>query len=186
MKKLASALFLALGFQFALYGSVNAIPKDEQPIPLEESLTEIGYESVEESVKAFEDHFNMNLKLPLKVPPITFTHVLGRFRDLGGENNEDFELVMMNEKIPINHYKIIVRPIENRIPIKSRYVLDTYELKNGHVAIYMAISGINALVFKRDGWQYMLSIDKRISNVVTPEVLVDIANSIDYPPERRD
>lgn len=44
----------------------------------------------------------------------------------------------------------------------------------------MTISGFNVLVFERDGWQYMLSIDKRVSDKVTPETLLDIANSIEY------
>lgn len=44
----------------------------------------------------------------------------------------------------------------------------------------MEISGFNVLAFEREDWQYMLWIDKRVSNKVTPEVLVDIANSIDY------
>lgn len=45
----------------------------------------------------------------------------------------------------------------------------------------MTISGFNVLVFDKDNWQYMLSIDKRASDKVTAENLVQIANSIDYP-----
>ncbi|GIN39282.1 hypothetical protein [Heyndrickxia oleronia] len=44
----------------------------------------------------------------------------------------------------------------------------------------MNVSGFNILVFERDTWQYFLSIDKRLSRKVTLEMLVDIADSIDY------
>lgn len=37
---------------------------------------------------------------------------------------------------------------------------------------------MNFLVFEKDNWQYMLGIDKKILDKVTPEALVDIANSI--------
>ena len=42
------------------------------------------------------------------------------------------------------------------------------------------IVGFNLLVFERGDWQYMFSIDKDVSNKVTPEILVQIANSIDF------
>lgn len=44
----------------------------------------------------------------------------------------------------------------------------------------MNVSGFNILVFERDNWQYFLSIDKRLSRKVTLEMLIDIADSIDY------
>ena len=47
----------------------------------------------------------------------------------------------------------------------------------------MNISDFNVLVFERDNWQYMLSVSKRISDMVAPETLVQIANFIDYPTE---
>lgn len=59
-------------------------------------------------------------------------------------------------------------------------MIKSFELKNGNEATYMTISGFYVLVFVRDNWQYMLSIDKRVSDKVTVETLLDIANSIDY------
>ena len=59
-------------------------------------------------------------------------------------------------------------------------MLKTFELKNGNEAIYMTISGFKVLVFERENWQYTLNVDKRVLDEVTPEVLVEIANSIDY------
>ena len=89
-------------------------------------------------------------------------------------------MTLINDEISENHYKIVVRSLKYKLPIREKYVLKTFELKNGTVATYMTISGFNLLVFERDNWQYTLNIDKRVSDKVTPETLVDIANSIDY------
>ncbi|MCC3357076.1 hypothetical protein [Bacillus sp. REN16] len=165
-------------------GTVYAITNDE-PQPLEEIYPEIGYKTVEEAVKEFEQHFKQDLKLPLRIPPISFTHYFGRFSDLDGDANDSFEMKFISDKSPENHYKIVVRPVNHKIPIRDKYILKVFKLKNGNAAKYMEYRSFGALVFERDNWQYMLSIDKRISNKVTPEVLVEIANSIDYPRKKK-
>lgn len=152
----------------------------DKPRPYEEIYPEIGYKSVEEAVSDYEQHFNQKLKLPLRVPPISFTHHFGRFSDLKYEGNDALEVTFINDQLSENHYKIDIRPLKYKLPLKEKYVVKTYNLKNGIVATYITISGFNVLVFERDNLQYMLSIDKRVSNKVTPEALVDIANSIDY------
>jgi hypothetical protein len=43
-----------------------------------------------------------------------------------------------------------------------------------------SIRGLNLLVFEKGNLQYRFSIDKKISEKITPEILVQIANSIDY------
>ncbi|MEB2279077.1 hypothetical protein LAV73_03545 [Lysinibacillus xylanilyticus] len=162
-------------FLFTLHVSAN-----DKPSPYEETYPEIGYKSVEEAVDDFEQRFNKKLKLPLRVPPISFTHHFGRFFDLKYEGNDAFEVKFINDQLSENHFKIDIRPLKYKLPLREKYVVNTFELKNGNVATYMTISGFNVLVFERDNLQYMLSIDKRVSNKVTPETLVDIANSIDY------
>ncbi|MGE7927598.1 hypothetical protein [Lysinibacillus xylanilyticus] len=152
----------------------------DKPSPYEKTYPEIGYKSVEKAVSDFEQHFNQKLKLPLRVPPISFTHHFGRFSDSKYEGNDTFEVTLINDHLSENHYKIDIRPLKYKLPLREKYVVKTYELKNEIVATYMTISGFNVLVFERDNLQYMLSIDKRVSNKVTPETLVDIANSIDY------
>jgi hypothetical protein len=156
---------------------VHANEKD-MPRPYEEFYTEIGYKTVEEAVKEFERHFKEELKLPLRVPPITFTHHFGRFNDLAGDNNDSFEMEYINEKIPENHYKINVLPIKYKIPIRDKHVVSTFTLKNGNDATFMTISDHNVLVFESGNWQYMFSVDKNVSDKVTPKILVTIANSI--------
>jgi hypothetical protein len=169
------SVLICLTINGTVYANTN-----DKPQPYEEIYPEIGYKTVEEAVKGFEQHFKQSLTLPLRVPPITFTHHFGRFNDLEGDLNDSFEVEFISDKSPENHYQIDVRPLKYKIPIRDKYVLGVYKLKNKNEATYMNISGFNGLVFERDNWQYMLSVDKRVSEQVTPEILVEIANSIDY------
>ncbi|MFF2175170.1 hypothetical protein ACFVT8_01685 [Lysinibacillus sp. NPDC058147] len=125
-------------------------------------------------------HRSQKLKLPLRVPPINFTHHFGRFTDSKNGGNDVFEVTFINDQSSENHYIIDIRPLKYKLPLREKYVLNTFELKNGNIATYMNIAGFNVLVFYRDNLQYMLSIDKRVANKATPETLVDIANSINY------
>ncbi|MEK5216000.1 MULTISPECIES: hypothetical protein [Psychrobacillus] len=177
------SLFLLL-FCLLFLLTVYATASDESS-PYEEIYPEIGYKTVEEALNDFEEHFEQRLKLPLRVPPIIFTHHFGRFNDLDGDMNDTFEVEYVSDKSSKNHYKINVRPLNYKLPIKEEYVINTFVLKNGSVGTYMKFSGFHLLVFEREGWQYTLSIDKRVSDKVTPEVLVKIANSIDYPNEEK-
>ena len=170
-----SLISFCLFFCLTIFATANDIQS-----PYEEIYPEVGYKTVEDALNDFEQHFKQKLKLPLRVPPISFTHHFGRFNDLDGDINDSFEMTFINDQLSENHYKIDVRPIKNNIPIREKYVIKTFELKNGVVATYMTISGFYMLVFERDDWQYMLSIDKRVSDKVTHETLIDIANSIDY------
>lgn len=177
MNRTISLLLISfcLLFFLTIYATAN-----DKPSSYEETYPEIGYQTVEGALDDFEQHFKQELNLPLRVPPISFTHHFGRFNDLDGDINDSFEVIFINEKLSENHYIINVRPIKNKIPIKEKYVIKTFELKNGIVANYMTILDFNVLVFERNDWQYMLNIDKRVSNKVTPETLLAIANSIDY------
>lgn len=168
-------LSVCLLFFLTIYATAN-----DEPDPYEEIFPEVGYKTVDEALDDLEQHFKQKPKLPLRIPPISFTHQFGRFSDLDDDISASFEVKFINEQFPENHYKIDVRPIENAISINEQYVMKTFELKNGNVATYMTISGFHVLVLERDGWQYMLSVDKRVSDKVTPEILTDIANSIDY------
>ncbi len=163
--------------------SANTISESR---PFEEIYPEIGYKTVEGAVKEFENHFKQDLKLPLRLPPLNFTHHFGRFTDADGDTNGHLELEFINDKSPENHYFIFVRPIEHKIPIKDNRIVEQFKLKNGDKAKFISVSeSFEALVFERDNWQYILNIPKRISEKVSPEMLVEIANSIDYPSEKK-
>ncbi len=180
---------------FYFNGIVSA-KTSEKPKPFEEFYPKSGYKSIESAALEFKHYFKQPLKLPLRVPPISFTHYFGRFQHTNDGMNDCFILDALNDKVPKNHYRIIIRPTEQKWEIKGRNVLGTYRLKNGKTATLIEFGkiqnpnnkseyfGSNALFFEREGWQYNLSIDLRVANIVTPEVLVNIANSIDYPAER--
>lgn len=146
----------------------------------EKLFIEIGYKTVGEARGDAERHFKQELKLPVQIPPISFTHYFGRFNDLDDEVNDSFEAVLIHEASTEHRYKIEVRPLAHKIPISDKYVMEKFILKDEEEAVYMGITGIHALVFEKEGWQYMLSVDKRISDKVPPDVLVDIADSIEY------
>ncbi|AOV07072.1 hypothetical protein [Sporosarcina ureilytica] len=170
--------FLSISFCLLFFVTVFAAAHDN-PRPYEEIYPEIGYKTVDEALNDFEQHFNQSLKLPLRVPPLIFTHYFGRFNNSEGDINDSFEVIFINDQSSENHYNISVRPIKYKVPVQEKYVLETFTLKNGNEAIYLTFSGFNILVFERDNWQYMLQIDKRVSNKVTSETLLDIANSMD-------
>ncbi|WP_042475576.1 hypothetical protein [Bacillus ndiopicus] len=154
----------------------------DSPQPYEEILSEIGYKTVIEASQDFEQHFKQKLQLPLLVPPISFTHQVGRLNNLDGETNDYFEVKFINNLSPKNHFKIEVRPIEHKIEFNNdKYTANIFKLNNGIEAKYLEKLpqiGFNLFVFERDNWQYIFGIDKRVSNKLTPEILVQLANSI--------
>ncbi|UAT32937.1 hypothetical protein K7T73_20040 (plasmid) [Bacillus badius] len=69
----------------------------------------------------FEDHFKNDVKLPFKMPSIPFTHMFGRFwEDKEYNINDSLEIEFINEKSPINHYKIDIRPLKNKVVSTNR------------------------------------------------------------------
>ncbi|WP_260983558.1 hypothetical protein [Cytobacillus oceanisediminis] len=92
-----------------------------------------------------------------------------------GDVNDSLEVVFLNKDFPGLHFKIDIRPVSHKIPMS---VNDTFKLHNGSNAKYTNVANFNLLVFERDDWQYILSVDKKASGQVTAEVLVEIANSI--------
>jgi hypothetical protein len=113
--------------------------------------------------------------LPYKIPPVQFTHYVGRCSKDYGINNS-FEILFLNESIPENHYSLTMRPKKHAIKFKSERIDKTIKLDKG-IAFFVTNSISNNLIFERGDWQYFLGIDKRITEQVPLEVLVDIANS---------
>ncbi len=186
MKKRIRFLFLLLIFSFLLFcvdekGDSAFAIEIERSQPYEKIYPEIGYKTVEEAVRDFEEHFKRELKLPSRIPPISFTHQFGRFSNLEGDMNDTLEITFISEQESQHHFKIDIRPIKYKRQFSNKHISGVFKLNNGSDAKYMEklSLGFNHLVFERDHWQYMLSIDKDVSNIVTPEILVQIANSID-------
>ncbi|WP_256239114.1 hypothetical protein [Bacillus sp. EB600] len=63
---------------------------DDKPPSYEEMYSRFGYKSVDEAVKEFENHFKKDVKLPLRLPPISFTQQFGRFYEDKQFNTNDF------------------------------------------------------------------------------------------------
>jgi hypothetical protein len=57
-------------------------------------------------------------------------------------------------------------------------VIRTYKLKDGSDAVYgtTPTKSFNLLLFEKESWKYVLSVDKRIGEIVTAEVLIEIAD----------
>ncbi len=104
---------------------------------------------------------------------------VGRCNDLDGDRNDHFEVDVTNVHRPQNHYKIDMRLIEQGISMMNHKPNKVFTLENGKKAKYYTkpLNGANMLVFERDEWQYILTIDKRVSETVTSETLVEIANA---------
>lgn len=170
------------------YDLINANSKDvPQPESFEEIFTKGGYKTIEAALEEFEDRYKQKLKLPLRVPPINFTHHFGQFIRSNDSINDSFEVKFISDQIPENHFKINVRPIQQNMDF-DKFNTKILKLSNGSEAKYMVVPNFpfNFLVFEKDQWQYISSIDKRVSATVTAEVMVQIANSIDYNSETSD
>ena len=139
-----------------------------------------GYKESSKALQETEDHFKRKIALPTQLPPIPFTHSMGRFNDLEGVENDKLEIFFINEDLPQNHYSIRIQPIEYGLEFREEQIDQKIKLEDGNQSIYTTtiFLGFNLLVFEKEGWQYILSIDKRNSDKVTKEVLIKIANSI--------
>ncbi|MBG9550022.1 DUF4367 domain-containing protein [Cytobacillus firmus] len=167
-------IIIPLSANESVYASTKSAPPS-----LEEQYKEIGYKSVEEAVEEFESHFKSKVKLPKVKPSISFTHQFGRFyEDKKYDMNDFLEIAYVNENLSENNYKIDIRPIKNKVNFQDKTNIKEYTLQSGHKAIYFEHQLLNFLVFEKDNYQYMLGIDKNLSGKVTPDNLVQIANSI--------
>ncbi|MGO4369271.1 hypothetical protein [Paenibacillus sp. 2TAB19] len=165
--------------------TVGAEPRGDVP-PFEKPYLDGGFKSVEEALQECETLHHKELKLPYKLPPIAFTHHFGScYNDKEYHKNDELGIEYLHEKKGENHYKIDVRPSSQKLNFeKSRRIKQSYTLQDGNRALYMEMPipmskrGFNILVFEKDGWQYLLSIDSRVEDKVTVHILLEIANSI--------
>ncbi|MGD7023184.1 hypothetical protein FZC79_09050 [Rossellomorea vietnamensis] len=172
MKRIVLILITVfLGFQ----PDYTAFAKQRQ---FEDIFIEIGYTAIDDALSAAELHFNKEIPLPYRLPRVAFTHQVGRFIDLEGDINDSLEVEFLDQHNSANHYKIDIRPLKNKIEFQGRENLTEYTLKNGEKAIYVVDRHFIFFVVENSDWQYMFGIDKRLSDKVTPEIFVEIADSI--------
>ncbi|WP_078410720.1 hypothetical protein [Priestia abyssalis] len=166
---------MMLNLSFIVAASANYTSAEFQ-----KSLVDVGYKSVFEALEESNNHFQRDIALPVQLPPISFTHSLGRLTNLDGEINDSFEITYMNKDYIKNHYEIRVVPSMYRIEFRDGQIDQTFKLKDGNKAIYSTnkTRGFNLLAFEKDNWQYILSINKSVSDKVPARILVEIADSI--------
>ena len=173
--------FLSIGllsiiFFFLNVGNFTMANQSDQN--LGEKYKQVGYKSIEESIKEFENHFKKNVTLPKRTPPISFTHHFGRFyEDKQYKINDFLEIKYVNEYASENNFKIDIRPSKNKLTFNNTKQKQ-YTLENGTNAVYFEDTLFNCLVFEINDWQYIIGIDKRLSESITPNSLIKIANSI--------
>jgi len=164
-------------------------PPNHEQRPLKESYFEIGYKSVDLALKECEKHFGRELPLPFVLPPVAFTHHFGRCHH-ANDVNDHFEIEYINEKQGKNHYMIRVRPLVNKLeefPGKND-IIQIYNLKDGTKAVFGTTPSprsFSLFVFEKAGWQYILSVDKRVGDIVSANVFIDIAESLNPAPYLR-
>lgn len=173
------SLIIFVVFSFSVHNSVFADTKD-RPLTMEECYLQMGYTSVEDAVKKFENHYKKRVVLPAREPAIPFTHRYGLLRiNKENEMNSTLNIQFLHEKVFGYHYIMEVRPIDRRYSFNDPGQ-KLYTLKNGQKAIYIEHRfAFNSLYFESGDWQYRLGIDKRAADKVTPDELVKIANSVE-------
>jgi hypothetical protein len=176
MNKKCNVLFIILAFLFGISGS-TVVAKDS-PHTFEEDLFEIGFKPVQEAIEACEAHFGKKIVTPYKLPPIPFQFYLGRCSNSYGIN-DSFQMDFINENLAV--YSIRMRPIEHRINFMNELIAQKYKLKNGSTASLLEIrpGGPYFIVFEKNDWQYTLQVNSKEPNIVTPEILVEIADSVE-------
>ncbi|WP_404427118.1 hypothetical protein LG296_14870 [Ureibacillus chungkukjangi] len=162
-----------------LFSSITLTPsayanKDK----FDRNFSKLGYKEVEEAVAESKQHFKKEIALPKEIP-IPFTHILARFSNPEGDWNDKLEVRYVHEKTEGDDYKIEVRHIDYKLPIREEMIDEELKLNNGTSAIYSTImyKKRNNLVFEMNGWQYILSMDEDVSDKAS-EILLKVANSI--------
>lgn len=161
-----------------------------EPEPFEKGFIENGYQSIDDAVCQCENHFNRKIDLPVVLLPVAFTHAFAQcsinktnpFNDqLDIDYLTDSRILKQN-----NHFKINIRLYKegDTDHIRKIDVIRKYTLETGITAVYgtMFSGRVKALVFEKNGWQYLFGIDKGMEDRITPDMLVQVANSIGLSP----
>jgi hypothetical protein len=157
--------------------TVEANYSNEQ---FEKSLYDIGFKEVHKAVDDAEMHYKKEIALPVQLPPITFTHSFGRYDDLEGDINDELEIEYINKDVTKNHYMISIKPAKYKLALNPNLIHSTIKLKDGTNAMFSnkKLGRFSVLFFEDEGWQYRLSLDSASPENVSPDMLVDIANSL--------
>jgi hypothetical protein len=156
--------------------------------PFEDMHLKMGYKTVEDAVAECEKYAGRDIKLPIELPPVAFTHHLGRCTSTyGNVANAELEIEYLNERESTNHFMIRISPSKHKANFfrNKRNVIRTYKLSDGSEADYgtYPLGHFNFLSFDKNEWHYVLSASNRSKDNIPAEVLVNIADSVrlSYP-----
>ncbi|QCR32334.1 carbon monoxide dehydrogenase [Lysinibacillus sp. SGAir0095] len=172
MNKIIPFLLVVISL-FLSDGTVFANTQNTTPY-FEDHSRRVGYKTVDEAVKEFENHCNCEVKLPAKIPEIPFTHEFGAFtKDEKNGVNDLLQIRFVNREMKNNLFKVDIR--SNKLDYEGK----EYLLQDGTKGMYFANHIFYFFVFEKNNLQYVVSIDKNVSDIDPPKVLLDIANSIE-------
>lgn len=170
MRKAIAAALLCGVILAAHSWAVDARTAIEPPITesngtLESEFFEFGYQTMEDALRACEEHFGKRITLPVQLPAVHFTHQLGKCdaNPADGERNDHLNIEYLNERVPQNHYMIRISPVDYGIKFTVSHGTEIARLVDGTELRYYTSNRkpFNMMVFEKDRWQYVLSVDKR-------------------------
>ncbi|WP_216831843.1 hypothetical protein [Alkalihalobacterium elongatum] len=170
-------------FVIILFGANNGLvkavdhynPDYWRPQSIEKQYHIMGYQSIQVAVKEFEDLYQRKVNLPNRLPPIEITHSFGIIDSYSYPAKLEIEYV--NEERPREQIKMFILPEEQGIYQKAK-VAQLHTLEDSAKAIQLRDRYHNILIFKKDGWEYILASSKRIEDKVQIDDLIEMANSI--------
>ncbi|UOE92498.1 hypothetical protein [Alkalihalobacillus sp. LMS39] len=154
------------------------------PETVQQQLKGVGFTSLDKAIAQFEQ-VHGKVKLPQLAPNLPFTIEMGQYyRD---EKNASLEILYVDEYSPASQYKITIHPNVEQLDSFHKNVKRVYALQDGTRAKYSTLkvdqeTEFHLLFFEKNGFLYMLSHDGQME--MTPEQLIDIANSIEAEQEK--
>lgn len=135
-----------------------------------------GFTEVSEAVKKAEDFFKADIELPTRLPPISFTHVIGRFND--GVEVPMLEVTYLDENSGYIRYKISISKVHKYRLIPSN-VPERIQLDDGNeILYYNKQKWLDTFIVEKRGFEYSFVIDKKSSNKITVDGIIEIVMSM--------
>lgn len=137
-----------------------------------------GYNEISEVVGKAEVFLGENIELPTRLPPITFTHMLGKFEENGEYSR--LEVTYLDENSGNVRYKILISRIFSEDSVlKSNVASQRIKLSDGNEIIYYKNDKkLDTFIVKKKGFEYAFFIDKISVNKITVDGIIEIIDSM--------
>lgn len=135
-----------------------------------------GFTEVIDAVKKAEQFYKGEIELPTRLPPISFTHVLGRFND--GVEVPRLEITYLDENSGYIRYKILITKVPE-YRLNPSNVPEKIELGDGNeILYYNKQKWLDTFIVEKKGFEYSYVIDKKSSNKISVDGIVEIIKSM--------